>query len=58
MTPGVVLVQAAPPPAARGGEDLGEISWTLCACPDAATAVSVVEDLRLRRAALRAVRAR
>jgi len=58
MTPGVVLVQAVPPPAARGGEDLGEISWALCACPDAATAASVVEALRLRRATLRAARAR
>jgi hypothetical protein len=58
MTPGVALVQAVPPSAARGGEDLGKISCALCACPNAATAASVVEALRLRRAALRAARAR
>jgi len=58
MTPGIVLVQAIPPPEARGGRDLGEIGWTLCACPDAATAASVVEALRRRRAVLRAARAR
>lgn len=57
MTGSCVLVEARPP-RPRPGEDPAETGWTICACPNAATAEAAVAAMRARRADLRAARAR